>query len=135
MNEAQYLFSLLLISRIQRGRLFWADLLRTTLLVRIVTDWWDASSSSQLPNGTAKTIFTLNLPNITIILLNFGLNKWAKLPSLSGKQKKKMGIFVLRKLRGVGIKYSALNNCILLTNRVTAPLIKREKYCVPCEFC
>lgn len=57
--------------------------------MRIVTDWWDASSSSQLPNGTAKTIFTLNLPNIIIILLNFGLNKWAELPSLSGKGKKK----------------------------------------------
>ena len=46
-----------------------------------------------------------------------------------------MGIFVLRKLGGVGIEYSALNNCILLTKRLTVPLIKWEKCCMPCEFC
>lgn len=46
------------------------------------------------------------------------------------KTKKEKGHFVLREAWRVGIEYSALNNCILLTKRLTVPLIKWEKLCV-----
>lgn len=85
-------------------------------------------------SGTAEVILMLKWPNATINLANFWLRKLVKLPGLS--EIRNMGIFVLRKLGGVGSEGEFSFQQLHLADQkaVTVPLIGLEKRCELCKF-
>ena len=84
-------------------------------------------------NGWAKALFLLKLPGITVILVHFQLNMWVKLPD--PLEIKKMGFLVLESWEEQALEEnSVFHNCILLTKKLTVPLIGWEKCCMLFEF-